>query len=376
MLSLYIHIPYCVRKCPYCGFYSTPYSSQKADDFIAALQIEAESCGEILANRRIGSIYIGGGTPTVLSLEQIGRVIALIKKYFTGEDNAEFTIEANPHTVTISALLFLLERGVNRLSLGIQSFSDTVLHILGRLHTASQADEAFRLARKAGFRNIGIDLMFGIPGQTMAEWEQTLDAATALRPEHISAYSLSLDEGSQFMRHAKAGDFVLPDDELVAEMYELAVRKLHCSGFLRYEISNFSLFGFECRHNQNYWERGEYLGLGPGASSFLAGRRYGNIADTAEYVRRLSKGLSAIDTEETVGADAAARETILLGLRTAQGVELRRFQREHGTGCLRNLEKNIGPLEAAGLLFIKDGYLRFTDRGFLLSDEALRSLCA
>jgi oxygen-independent coproporphyrinogen-3 oxidase len=375
MLSIYIHIPYCVGKCLYCGFYSTPYLAQDADEFLSGLNVEAEYRQINLANRHIESIYIGGGTPTVLSLAQLAQLINIIKLYFPFDDHAEFTVEANPNTVTKNGLTFLLEQGVNRLSLGIQSFSAQALAGLGRLHTVEQATDAFRHARSAGFKNIGIDLIYGIPGQTKPQWQETVDAALALKPEHISAYSLSLDEGSQFMRLAKMKQFALPEDELTAEMYERAVSTLSRAGYQRYEVSNFSLPGFECRHNQNYWDRGEYLGLGPGASSFLAGKRYDNIADSVEYARRLSRGLSAIENEETVGGDSAAREVILLGLRTARGVDLVRFQREHGTEFLKRLETNVGCLEAAGLLLVTEGHLKLTDRGFLLSDAALTRLC-
>lgn len=374
MLSLYIHIPYCAGKCQYCGFYSTPYVPQSADDFLSALQREAELREKNIGDTRFGALYIGGGTPTVLSREQLRRVFVVVEKYFTFDDNAEITIEANPNTVTEGGLSFLLEQGVNRLSLGIQSFSDTVLRTLGRAHSVGQAVDAFRRARSAGFKNIGIDLIFGIPDQTGEQWRETVDAAIALKPDHISAYGLSIDEGSQFMVRAKEGKLALPPDEIVAEMYEHAVRQLGSAGYRRYEISNFSLPGFECRHNRNYWERGEYLGLGPGASSFLAGKRQDTIADTPEYTRRLLQGLSAIGAEEVVGVDLAARETILLGLRTGQGVDLHRFQRLYGTAILKRLKENIGALETAGLLLMTDGHLRFTERGFLLADEVLARL--
>lgn len=376
MLSLYIHIPYCVGKCLYCGFYSTRYEPEKADDFLSGLRIEAEQWGANVATQRIGSIYVGGGTPTVLSSAQLGQLIGIIKSNFTFDADAEFTFEANPNTVSENALSFLRSQGVNRLSLGIQSFSDSVLRVLGRLHTCAQAGDAFHAARKAGFSNISLDLMFGIPGQTSAEWEESIDKATALMPEHISAYSLSLDEGSQFMQRAKTGVLALPDEELVADMHEFVVRKLSNAGYVRYEISNFSLPGFECRHNQNYWARGEYLGLGPGAFSFLASKRWNTIPDAALYVRRVLAGNSIIDHEEIVGLDAAARETLLLGLRTAQGIDFGRLLHEYGAGFLEKLEKSIAPLETAGLLVRTEGRLRFTDRGFLLSEAVLARLCA
>jgi len=206
MLSLYIHIPYCVRKCRYCGFYSTPYSPRNADNFISALQIEAECNKENLYNRLINTIYIGGGTPTVLSVDEFERVIGIIRQYFQIDDSAEFTVEANPNTVTIRCLAFLIEAGVNRLSLGVQSFSDKTLHALGRLHNAEQAVDAFELARKAGFSNIGIDLIYGIPGQTTAEWEETLNAVTALKPEHVSpTASPSMRARSSYSRQMQGG---------------------------------------------------------------------------------------------------------------------------------------------------------------------------
>lgn len=374
MISLYIHVPFCVRKCRYCGFYSTAYSSENADAFISGLKHEAALYRNDFRDRSFSSIYIGGGTPTVLSSEQFSLLVGTIREYFTIADGVEFTVEANPNTITHQKLSLMREQGVNRLSLGIQSFSDEVLQILGRLHTAEQAADAFRFARSAGFGNIGVDLIYGIPGQTAAHWEETLDSAIALKPEHISAYSLSLDEGSQFTQEAEAGEFALPDEEICAAMYERAVIKLNNTGYGRYEISNFSLPGYECRHNMHYWERGEYLGLGPGAWSFISGRRYANVADTAEYVQRLSSGRSPIDAQETVDPCSSARETVLLRLRTTKGLDLYKFGQEFGADLLRRLERNAVPLRDAGLLREKEGRLTLTERGILLSDEALARL--
>jgi oxygen-independent coproporphyrinogen-3 oxidase len=374
MLSLYIHVPFCVRKCRYCGFYSTPYSSGNADAFISALKHEATSYRNDFKHRHFSSIYIGGGTPTVLSSEQFGLLVGIIREHFTINDSVEFTVEANPNTVTHEKLTLMRSQGANRLSLGVQSFSGEVLQILGRLHTAEQAADAFRVARSAGFENIGVDLIYGIPGQTADHWEEALDAAIALKPEHVSAYSLSLDAGSQFMRDAEAGEFALPDEEICAAMYERAVIKLNNAGYGRYEISNFSLPGYECRHNINYWERGEYLGLGPGAWSFISGRRYANIADTTEYVQRLSSGRTIIDDQEIVGSEASARETLLLSLRTTKGLDLSRFEQEFGPDRLIRLERNAVLLRDAGLLRVKEGRLTLTNRGILLLDEALARL--
>jgi len=374
MLSLYIHVPFCVRKCRYCGFYSTAYSSGSADAFLSGLKSEAASYHNDFRHKLFSSIYIGGGTPTVLSPEQFKLLVGIIREHFAIADGVEFTIEANPNTITHEKLSLMRSQGVNRLSLGVQSFSDEVLQILGRLHTAEQAADAFRAARSAGFKNIGVDLIYGIPGQTADHWKETLDAAIALKPEHVSAYNLSLDAGSQFMRESEAGEFALPDEEICAAMYERAVIQLTNAGYGRYEISNFSLPGYECRHNMNYWERGEYLGFGPGAWSFISGRRYANIADTTEYAQRLSSGRTIIDDQETVGSRSSARETVLLSLRTTKGLDLSRFEQEFGHELLCRLERNAAPLRQAGLLRMLEGRMTLTDRGILLLDEALARL--
>jgi oxygen-independent coproporphyrinogen-3 oxidase len=374
MLSLYIHIPFCVKKCLYCGFYSTPYSVKGADQYISSLQLEAAGYKHDFLNALFNTVYIGGGTPSALEPEQLDRVISIIRDQFRIAHDAEFTVESNPNTITSEKLELLRERGVNRLSLGIQSLSDELLVTLGRLHTAEQAIEAFSLARGSGFNNIGVDLIYGIPGQTMTQWEKSLDAVIGLKPEHLSIYSLSLDEGSQFHRMAEVHRFTLPDDEIVAQMYERAVLKLRRAGFDQYELSNFSLPGFECRHNMNYWERGEYLGLGPGAWSFVSGRRYANIADNTEYSQRLSRGLPVVHSQEVVATATAAREAVLLGIRTMKGLDLEQFERDFGKDLLGRLERNISKLEDSGLLLLRDGRLKLTDQGMLLSDEVLARL--
>jgi oxygen-independent coproporphyrinogen-3 oxidase len=374
MLSLYIHIPFCVRKCPYCGFYSTGYSQQHADDYVVSLHKQASGCQTAYKGRRFNTVYLGGGTPTVLSSEQSFGIMNVIKDHFTIADDAEFTIEANPNSAAKKNLSEWRDLGVNRLSLGIQSFSDQVLHRLGRMHTAQQAVDAFRLARSVEFHNIGIDLMYGVPGQSREEWEETVAAAIDLGPEHISIYSLSLDEGSVFRHEADSGRLRLPDDDVTAEMYEYAVATLRDSAYSRYELSNFSLPGFECRHNLNYWERGEYLGLGPSASSFVAGRRFRTIPDHTEYALRLARGQSVVEGWEVLTPEQSAHERLLLGLRTARGVDLGRFRHECGDSSYDRLQATLGPLRDAGLLVVCDGYVRLTDRGVLLCNEALARL--
>jgi oxygen-independent coproporphyrinogen-3 oxidase len=347
---------------------------KRADGFIGALRREAAGRHDEFRERVFESVYIGGGTPTVLSLEHQCGIRGIITDHFTIADAAEFTVEANPNTVSQDTLSAWRRSGANRLSLGVQSFSEDVLRILGRRHTTEQAISAYKVARKAGFRNIGMDLIYGVPGQTMEQWKETLDAAIRLGPEHLSLYSLSLDEGSVFLREAEAGRIAMPEDEFVVEMYECGVAALSRAGFLRYEISNFSLPGLECRHNMNYWQRGEYLGLGPSAWSFFSGRRLQNIADGEEYARRLEDGGRVVAYAETPDAEQASRETILLNLRTASGMDLGRYEREHGALFRNRLKRNMGPLETAGLLEVRNGRMTLTDRGIVLSNEALSRL--
>ena len=374
MLSLYLHVPFCVGKCHYCGFYSTIYSREQANDYVAALRVEAARYQREFSGRTFDSVYIGGGTPTALSSDQLEDLLTAFQEHFLISQDAEYTVEANPNTASSRHLTLLRERGINRLSLGVQSFNDDVLKTLGRLHNASEAAEAFLIGRSAGFDNIGIDLIYGIPGQTDEQWNETLEKVVCLRPEHVSAYSLSLDEGSRFRREIEAGRFALPGDEQTAAMYERAVNVLGRAGYRRYEISNFSLPGFICRHNMNYWERGEYLGLGPGAWSFISGRRYHTIADVNEYCMRLNEGLSVVEDEEVPDLRQAANETVMLGLRTARGADRERYERLFGADTAQQLDKNAAPLKQGGLLEESEGRIRLTEKGFLLADEALARL--
>lgn len=373
MLGLYIHIPFCVRKCPYCGFFSTRYEKVIADEYLSALPLDIAVHSRYLREQTIGSIYIGGGTPTTLSPDQFSRLFNIINEHVHLTAGAEITVEANPNTVTADSLFLLKRLGVTRLSIGIQSFSDEVLALLGRVHSANQAIAAVRAARDAGFGRIGIDLIFGVPGQTEEQWNNTLETATSFNPEHISAYSLSLDEGSQWYRDAKEGRREPPDDDTTANMYGSAIQFLTSHGYHQYEISNFCIPGYECRHNINYWDRGEYLGLGPGAWSFIGNSRWANIADVDQYACRLRSGITVRDhdRDETVNGEQAALEKLFLGLRRTSGVELADYGSLFGGGALDSLLSRIGDLERDGLVHIQKGTLVLTGRGMLLSNEVL-----
>ena len=373
MLSLYIHIPFCVNKCPYCGFYSTQYTNASADDYLAALHLEVRMHSRLLREQIVGSIYIGGGTPTTLSSEQFSGLFSIIKEHVHLIDDAEITVESNPNTVTVNSLLLLKRLGVTRLSIGVQSFSDEVLALLGRTHSSEQAIKAVQAARTGGFRNVGIDLIFGVPGQTEEQWKNTLETTISLQPVHVSAYCLSLDNGSQWCRDAKDGRYVPPDDDICADRYTAALELLRSHGYHQYEISNFCLPGYECRHNINYWDRGEYLGLGPGAWSFMGNRRWANISDVNQYSSRLMSGTMVHDheTDELVSSVQAAKEKLFLGLRKNSGVDLTAYGSEFGVGVLDALLSRIGDLERAGLVNVQKRTLMLTSRGMLLSNEVL-----
>lgn len=375
MLSLYVHIPFCARKCHYCGFYSTVYSPSHADEFISAFRTEAAGYEQAFSRRKIGTVYLGGGTPTVLSSDQLKDIFAVIKACFSLSPDAEYTVEANPDSLSAGTLTLIKESGIDRLSLGIQSFSDDLLVSLGRPHNASKAEDSFISARNAGFGNIGIDLIYGIPSQSPAEWKMTLNKAVELKPEHISLYSLSLEEGSRFMAEAAEGRLALPDDESAAEQYELAVSILETAGYEQYEISNFCLPGFACRHNINYWERGQYLGLGPGAWSFISGRRFCNAPDLHIYSEGMKTGRGIISEEDVTDACLAAAETVMLGLRMSRGLDLSQYEREYGGNGLQKLLEKAEHLKRIGLLEVGEGRLRLSKNGFLLANEVLERLC-
>lgn len=373
MLGLYIHIPFCFKKCPYCGFFSTPYDTIIADEYLSALRLDIGMHTRYLRENTFGSIYIGGGTPSTLSHDQFSRLFNIIKEHVRLTADAEITVEANPNTVTKNSLRLLKSLGVTRLSIGVQSFSDKVLALLGRVHSAREAIAAVHAAQDVGFGCIGIDLIFGVPGQTEEQWKNTLATSCSLKPEHISAYSLSLDEGSQWHRDTKDGRIEPPDDDTCANMYGTAIDLLRSRGYHQYEISNFCMPACECRHNVNYWDRGEYLGLGPGAWSFIGNKRWANIADVDQYVSRLRSGITVQDQirYESVNGEQAALEKLFLGLRKTSGVDLAVYGLLFGEGKLGSLLNRIGDLKRDGLVDIQKNILVLTERGMMLSNEVL-----
>lgn len=371
--GLYVHVPFCARKCHYCDFNTYAVDQEAVSAYMRAVAREAAMLGS-QTRARFETVFIGGGTPTVLSPEQLTTLIDDLRGSFDVAADAEITVEANPSSLSPPKLAAMLEAGVNRLSVGVQSFDDALLQRIGRLHSASQGRRAVLEARRAGFANINLDLMFGLPGQDLATWEQTLDEAVALEPEHLSCYQLIVEDGTLFGRLHAEGQLHLPGEEEELRMFERTRAKLRAAGFEMYEISNYAKPGRRCRHNMIYWRNERWLGLGPGAWSQWddGGRtiRWMNERSPERYAGRLAAGELPVAEREEVGVDEAMDETMMLGLRMMDGVEDARFSARFG----RSVEEVYGPvvsrLTDRGLIAWDGARVRLTDEGAPLANQA------
>ena len=369
-LALYIHVPFCASKCAYCDFASYPGREGEWARYFRALWEEIGLWRDALGGRyRAVTAFIGGGTPTLVPAEYIVETLSRARSCVPFAPDAEITIEGNPGTLTPRKLAAYREAGVDRLSLGAQSFDDALLRSLGRIHSAAQIREAVRMARDAGFTNINLDLMYALPGQTPEQWRESLDAAVALGVPHISAYSLIVEEGTPMARRVASGEAEILGDDAVNAMQREAVSRLGEAGLERYEISNYAAHGFECRHNLIYWARGEYLGLGCAAHSLLEGRRFCNPAALDEYL----SGVRRQDEQRLTALDAM-EETLMLSTRTTRGLDLAAWREAFGEPFERGRQDAIGRLERAGLIEIGDGRLRLTLRGMELQNAVVVEL--
>jgi oxygen-independent coproporphyrinogen-3 oxidase len=371
MSGLYVHVPFCLRRCRYCAFDSSIYEPRRVGRYLAALSREVASRRGAVSELAPETVYLGGGTPTALSPgELVGLGEALSATGVPGRAR-EMTAEANPGTAGPRRLASLREFGFDRLSLGAQSFDDRELEFLGRSHRAAQIGEAVRAARAAGFGSVNLDLMFGLPGQKPAGLLASLDRALELEPEHVSLYGLTWEGGTPLGEELAAGLTAPCPQELEREMYLAAVERLTAAGFGHYEIANFALPGRECAHNLNYWLCGEYLGLGAGAFSWLGGERAGNVADVEEYCSRLEAGRSPVGPSERLGPEKAAREALMLGLRTTRGVDLIAFRERTGFDAVGLFGDSFGTHRDAGRLQIVEGRLRLTLEGILVANSVM-----
>ena len=365
-LELYVHIPFCVKKCDYCDFLSAPAGRDTQEQYVQALLHEIQTEG----GRRkepVASVFIGGGTPSILEADLLEKILKALYRCFYIEKEAEVTMEANPGTLTLEKLRICRENGVNRLSLGLQSPQNRELKILGRIHTWEEFLESFFMAREAGFSNINIDLMSAIPEQTYEDWEKNLRTVAELSPEHISAYSLIVEEGTPFWER----ELDLPDEDTEYRMYEDTAAILGEYGFHQYEISNYAKKGLECRHNKGYWQRTDYLGLGLGASSLVDHVRFSNTDNMEEYLRNSAfPEKIRCDRETLTEADEMA-EFMFLGLRMTEGVSVREFEEYFG----KNMESIYGEVLkkhfALGMLKKKNDRIFLTRRGIHVSNGVM-----
>lgn len=373
--SLYIHIPFCAAKCSYCDFASYPLGRECYAPYVEALVAEIAAVGREWARPQLDTVYIGGGTPTVLPGSLLAEVLAAVQRAFRPAPAAEVTVEANPGTVSLPLLSLLCRAGVNRLSLGVQSFQPALLRLLARRHSAAQAAEAVRLARAAGFRNLNLDLIYGLPEQSLDEWLADLEAALALAPEHLSLYALSLEPGTPLAEQVACRAVPEPDDDLAADMYEAAAGLLAGAGYEQYEISNWSLVPgqppspYRCRHNLTYWRNLPYAGCGAAAHSWLGGRRLANVRTPGGYIERVRSGCRPLATEEAIPPALERAETMILGLRLNAGVSRADFAARFGVDPLRLYREAIAETRSLGLLEVAGDRVRLTARGRLLGNQ-------
>lgn len=382
--ALYLHIPFCHTRCYYCDFNTYAGMLPLREPYVRALLREIALAGEAARGageerRRSRTIFFGGGTPSLLSVDQVARLLDACRCSFVVDEDAEITLEANPGTLSQERLTGLRATGVNRLSLGAQSFDAQLLKTLGRIHNPDEIEQALRFARAAGFISINLDFMFGLPGQTMRHWQTTLDRALSLRPEHFSLYSLIIEEGTPFFEWTQEGRITPGDEDLCADMYEYADERLRDEGYVNYEISNWALPGYESRHNLTYWRNLPYIGLGVGAHSYFGGKRYSNERDPQRYITLLKQGRLPIVESEIVERAQEMSETAFLALRTAQGLHLPTFEARFGTPFAAFAGDRLRHVEEAGLLeYVHDDatgpWLRLSKRGRLLGNEVFMRL--
>ncbi len=370
--GLYVHLPFCPYICPYCDFAKWPMRRSSAARYLAALDAEITSAPEFEAR----TVFLGGGTPNTYAPEQIATLVARLGGCFDVPSGAEVTIELNPDLPLCAGFDLYRRAGITRASFGVQSFDSAELALLGRRHSADDVREAVRRARAAGFTNVSVDLIFGVPGQTPVSWAATLDAALALSPEHISTYGLTVEEGTPYAAWQASDPRAFAPEDLEAELYALAIDRLSGAGYEHYEISNFARPGFRCAHNANYWENGEYLGLGVGAASYVDGVRSVHTRDFDGYCSSAIAGRPIPSEAERLEGAARLGEATMLALRTAEGVELTRFAERYGVEFTSFYEPVLTRMQAEGMLEVDRTHVRLTRRGRFVANAVCAAFVA
>ena len=378
--AMYIHIPFCARKCPYCSFFSV--ASKNAglhEKYVKVLRQQILQMADDVPKERVDlrTIFLGGGTPTALAPDQLATLLTDCLAYFhhaLPAQDMEISIEANPATVDLAGLKVLRWAGFNRLSIGVQSLNDFELRRLGRLHSTNEAIQTVRSARQAGFTNINIDLMYGLPGQSPVDWENNLQRALDLKPEHLALYELTIEEDTPFADQLAKGAMKLPEEEQIIDMLEITGQLTVQAGLKRYEISNYARPGFECRHNLTYWRNEDYLGLGAGAVSCLASLRQQAIRNIPEYIRIIEGKKSVFINSERLDRETRFRETMIMALRMTEGINIEKTRQRFGLDPTTYYGETLGRLIRTGMIRRTATHIRLSERGLLLANQVMREL--
>jgi oxygen-independent coproporphyrinogen-3 oxidase len=380
-MLIYVHVPFCRRKCRYCAFHSEPLFSGPRDDSANRLRIytdnlffEIAQWGDRLGKQEVNSIFFGGGTPSLLPAQTVNAILNRLNRAFNVHPKAEITMEANPESLKSRGIAYeFLRAGINRVSLGVQSLDNGTLEFLGRAHNAKDALHAYYCLREAGCANISLDMMWGLPGQGVRQWLRQLDEIIRLRPEHISCYNLTLEEGTPVEADCANSILTMPTEREQAGMFMQGSERLEETGLVQYEISNFARMGFQCRHNTGYWEGEDYMGFGPSATSTIAGTRYVNSSIHAAWARRVQQELPSADAQ-TLDPVSRVLELIMLRLRTTRGLRVKAYTDLTGRSFFKDHQKLVHALHKNGLIRLVNGYMRLTRNGMLVSNSILATL--
>ena len=368
-LGLYIHIPYCLHKCGYCDFNSHPENHEESIHYVDALTNEIKSYSKIKYN--VTSIFLGGGTPTILPPSQLKYILNTAQQVFNLKTDCEITVEANPATIKLQSLKEIRSAGYNRISIGVQSFDQKELKLLERVHSEKEIHSTIDRARLANFKNLSMDLIFALPDQTIEKWHSNLKQAIKKKPKHLSTYNLTIEPDTAFFKLNQKGKINLPDEDTQLEMFETTIRILKDSGYQHYEISNFSKPGMESQHNINYWNNGEYIGIGAGASSYLNGERFKNTKLPSKYIREIKVNKSAIETREKLEPINAMGETLMLGLRLLKGVSIDAFERRFQVSFDKVYGKTLDQLFHKELITYNQNRIALSKKGLFLADSVI-----
>lgn len=373
--GLYLHIPFCRSKCGYCAFNSVAATRGTADAYLDALAREIDSYAALpwTRSQTFTTLFIGGGTPSLASPEKLAEILALCRRRFTITDQAEISMEANPDSIDQDSLTTLYQAGVNRLSIGVQSFNDTILKSLNRAHTGRQAREAVTAARKSGFRNLNLDLIYGLPGQTLLDWQNDLHQALSLAPEHLALYELTVEPGTPFGHEQDKNNLVLPNEDLVADMEEATAAILPPT-LQRYEISNYARPGYQCRHNIKYWQNGSYLGLGAGAVTCLDGLRMTHEPDPHRFMDLVSHHKTTITQAECLSIKGRFRESMIMGLRLLAGVDLPGLESRFNIPAQDVYGNILADFETQGMLIREENMVRLAPNFIAVANQILSKL--